>query len=110
MRKQSLMTKASPKIETPFARRLIVGVHTRLSIQANPNGQSTSQCWRLFALCVQFFPPNKDFCNHTHIFLRQNAPGPIKRRLVDQLYLSEYEGAKARPPGIDQIPSLTAGW
>jgi hypothetical protein len=79
-------------------------------LSGNESPQSISQAWKLFALCLQFFPPSVDFANYLFIFFRKNAPANLKDRFRDALYDREYNGAATIPPGIDQIPSLVQGW
>ncbi|KAH9259713.1 hypothetical protein BASA81_002135 [Batrachochytrium salamandrivorans] len=79
-------------------------------LNGNESPQSVAQAWKLFALCIQCFPPNRDFSDYLLVFFRTNAMGQMKTRFRDALYDIEYAGAISSPPTIDSIPSKVAGW
>jgi len=76
----------------------------------NESAQSIAQAWKLMALCLQFFPPARDFCDYLLVFFRKYAPQMLKDRLREKLYDSEYSGPASSPPPIDSIPSLVSEW
>ena len=75
-------------------------------LSGNESPQSVAQAWKMFALCLLFFPPNRDFADYVLVFFRRNAQQPLGTKLRDRLYQREYEGAKTVPPTIDEIPGL----
>ena len=79
-------------------------------LNGNESPQSIAQAWKLIALCLQFFPPNRDFSDYLLVFFRKFAPAGSKVRLRDKLYDIEYSGAASSPPSIDSIPQLVSGW
>jgi len=83
-------------------------------LSGNESPQSIAQAWKLMALCLQFFPPGRDFADYLLVFFRKYAPANLKDRFRDQLYEIEYNEAAlvapSSPPSIDSIPHLVSGW
>jgi hypothetical protein len=79
-------------------------------LSGNESPQSIAQAWKLMALCLQFFPPKRDYSDYLLVFFRKYAPAQLKERFKDQLYNIEYSGPAAMPPSIDSIPHLVSGW
>jgi len=77
-------------------------------LSGNESPQSVAQAWKMFALCLLFFAPARDFADFCLVFLRNHAPPQQANKLRDRLYAREYEGAKTEPPTIDEIPGLVA--
>ena len=96
-------------IHTPELRDEIFALLMK-QLSRNESPQSVAQAWKLFALCLQFFPPSTDFANYVLIFFRRYAPQHLKDRYRDALYDREYAQAATVPPEIDEIPGLVAGW
>lgn len=79
-------------------------------LSGNQVPQSVTQAWKLFGLCLQYFPPGRDFSDYLLVFFRTNGPPGNKERLRDALYDIEYAGPQASPPSIDSITNLVASW
>ena len=68
----------------------------------NPNPSSTEKGWKMMKMCLDCFPPSREFENYLEIYFRNRDPDSPYRKALHQIVWS---GNVAVPPTPEQIAS-----